>query len=478
MKHKLAISAVALSLVLQALYGVFDRAPDFDEAIYLNFARSIHQQFFPVAPQHPDVPFFRHPPLHYYVVAASTAVFGDSLAGARAGISILSAILLVVFYRWMSGVAPRSAGWATLLLAVNPAFLFYSHSAYMEITGALLMLLVVKELSRSEPSAGYLRAGLFMGLAFVTKYYTVTLAAAVGLYFLVAYRSRFLAGGRWKVFTAAAAVLGAWFAAAFAVDSGEFIAQTASWFERSSESVASWRSAGTIIYLMELAGVVTPVVAGLGLLGVVSKTRWGSDALRHHPHTVAAVFVLCHSVYLAVTPIKDIKYSLVIVPFLCGYAVWSLEPLCRRKWVLPTAAIVFAATATPAAHFPNPLDGSWQPNICLFSLQRDSEYRNYSEAGRFIRDHGGGTWLYSSERAAIVGYYAETSYRDMWWDTEREELAEKLETVPFVVLNANSPYFSGENRTLAETVVRSRFELVAEFPGESVDLSVWKRAGR
>jgi hypothetical protein len=278
------------------------------------------------------------------------------------------------------------------------------------------------------------------------------------------------------VFSAAVLVLSAWFAAGFLINREEFIAQTTSWFAGSSESVASWRSTGSITFFLELAGVITPVVAALGIVGVIRKTGWRPDDMRFHPHAVAAVFVLFHALYLAATPIKDIKYCVAIVPFLCGYAVWALEPLFSRRWFPAAAAIIFIATSTPAAWFLNPLDGSWRPNIYVFSLKRDAEYRNYTAAGRFIRDHGGGEWLYSSERAAIVGYYAETSYRDMWWDTDRDDLTRKLKTAPFVVLNSNSPYFTGEDRIFAESYVRTHFERVAEFPGEMVDLSVWKQA--
>ncbi len=479
MKHKHLAAAILLTLALQTLFGVLDRAPDFDEGIYLNFARTIHQNYFPVAPHHPDEPFFRHPPLHYYIVSLSTAIFGDSLPGARAGVSILSIVLLLVFYRWVLSFAPRAAGWAVILLAVNPAFLFYAHSAYMEITVALFALLAIRELSGEESGRRYIRAGIFLGLAFVTKYYSVTLAAAIGLYFVYAYGLRFLSNGRWTVFAIAALVLGGWFGAGYLIDSASFVAQTRSWFDASSESVASWRSVNSVKYGLELAGVITPVVAALGLYGVMRRTGWTPAFMRQHHHGVAAVFVLCHVLYLAATPIKDIKYCVPILPLLCVYAVLALEPMRSRRWLPAVAVFVFLFTSTPAAWFPNPIDRSWQANIYVFSLQRDKEYRNYRLAGEFIRDTAErGAWVVSSERAAIVGYYARTSYRDLWWEKDGETLTERLSQAPYVVLNDNSPYFKGANKELAESYVRAHFDRVADFEGETINLSVWKHANK
>jgi hypothetical protein len=399
-------------------------------------------------------------------------VFGDSLTGARTGISLLSLVLLVVFYRVARRVMPESAAPAVLLLAVNPAFLFYAHSAYMEITVTLLMLIAIHQLTAGENTSNYVGAGIALGLALVTKYYVVTLVAGILLFWLYRYKTRVFAERRWSTFVIAALPLAVWFTAALVIDRVSFLAQTTAWFRGSVEGPPSWRSLNNVKYALEIAGVMTPLIAALGLLGLARSLR----RIAGTPHGIIVLFVVCHLVFLAVTPIKDIKYCVAIIPFVCMYAASVASGILNRNRFLAVAvAVALLVTSTPAAHFPNPLDGRWHPNLYLFSLKRDGDYRNYKRAGELIRElDGGDGWLYASERAAIIGYYARIPYRDLWWDVEPGEMSRGFEDVGYVVLNSKSPYLLGEPLEQALSQVRENFEIVTELPGKDIDLTVWK----
>ncbi len=478
MKHKCLIAAIVIAIALQLVYALLDRVPDFDEAVYLNLARSIGTHRYPTSPTHPDETFFKHPPLHFYVVRLSTAVLGDSLPGARTGISLLSIVVLVVFYSIARKIVPQAAGPGVLLLAVNPAFLFYGHSVYMEMTVTLLILLAIAALIGPERIASYAWAGLATGLAFVTKYYSFALVAGVSLFWLCAYRRQIFSHGRWAYYIVAGTVVAVWLFVAVSVDRRAFIDQTGAWFKESSSAVSSWRTTGNLKFALELAGVVTPIVAAAGIIGLVAGVVRRSRTLREPKNGIPVLFVAFFFAYLLATPIKDVKYGMPILPWLCLYAAILLAPLFRRGAALAAVtAIVLIATSTPLAHFPNPLDRTLQPNIYLFSVERDKEYRNYRRAGEFLRGVARkGDWFYSSERAAIIGYYARTPHRDLWWDQDPQKMDEGLSDAAYVVMNTNSPYLTGEPRERAQEYVEMHFERVAQYPGKSVDLTVWRKA--
>jgi 4-amino-4-deoxy-L-arabinose transferase-like glycosyltransferase len=477
MKHKSLIAAILIAIALQAVYAFLDRVPDFDEAVYLNLARSLETHWYPTSPTHPDETFFKHPPLHFYVVRLSTAAFGDSLPGARTGISLLSIVVLVVFYSIARKIATRAAGAGVLLLAVNPAFLFYGHSVYMETTVTLLIMLAIAALMGPERTASYAWAGLATGLAFVTKYYSFALVAGVSLFWLYVYRRQMLSRGRWAYYVVAGTVVAVWLLVAVSVDRRAFIDQTGAWFKESSGAVSSWRTTGNLKFALELAGVLTPVVSAAGIIGLVAGTVRRSRTLLDPKNGLPVLFVAFFSVYLLVTPIKDVKYGMPILPWLCLYAATLLAPLLRRGAAATAAtAVVLIATSTPLAHFPNPLDRTLQPNIYAFSVERDKEYRNYKRAGEFLRGNAmKGDWFYASERAAIIAYYARMPHRDLWWDQDPKKMDEGLSDASYVVMNSNSPYLTDEPRERAQAYVETHFDRLAQYPGKNVDLTVWRK---
>ncbi|HZU14072.1 MAG TPA: glycosyltransferase family 39 protein [Chloroflexota bacterium] len=84
------------------------------------------------------------PPLLFAALASSMRLFGDSIAGARV-VEILFGVLGLTAIAWLTWVlaGPVAAAAASLLLAVSPAFLVYSHAVEAEGPMAALVALAM-----------------------------------------------------------------------------------------------------------------------------------------------------------------------------------------------------------------------------------------------------------------------------------------------------------------------------------------------
>jgi 4-amino-4-deoxy-L-arabinose transferase-like glycosyltransferase len=192
-KHLVLI--ILLCLFLQMLFAFFDRAPDTDEAAHMQVAKSIIKTGLPYESLQERNLCLTHPPTICYLVAAFFFLFGEGLFAARILSTIWSVIILMVVFRMGSeSNHRRSALFATFILAINPAFLYYSHSAYMEITQAFFLLLSFYFLFRVEKQDKlkyYWLSGLFLGLSLITKYSSLVLFVYFIFWLLLLHRSAF-----------------------------------------------------------------------------------------------------------------------------------------------------------------------------------------------------------------------------------------------------------------------------------------------
>src|SRR5262249_49145618 len=108
---------------LQVVHAALDRAPDFDEASYMAFARNILRTGTRISPAYPGQAFLAHPPLFYSLVTLSYWLFGPGLESGRLVSSLFSIGALALVF-WILA-HQRGKGWAaagTLLVGVNPVF--------------------------------------------------------------------------------------------------------------------------------------------------------------------------------------------------------------------------------------------------------------------------------------------------------------------------------------------------------------------
>jgi len=476
-------------LLIQLAHAFLDRAPDFDESIYMDLGRSVVRTGRLITSNYPPKLFLIHPPLFYYMVSLSFSIFGPGLESGRL-VSILMGIgcLGLVFFVLRRQRDARWACAATLLLAVNPAFLYYGHSIYMEMTVAFLLTSSLWAYTRAvekDDAGGYVLAGAFLGLACVTKYYAAVMVIAMAL--LVLLDARGDARRRVKRLVAlllpVAAAGVAWIAWGLLSGGQSFIDAQISWKEPDmSGAIYSWRHATNLLFLREIVGVMTPVFAVLALVGMVTAARRLFHVREDHSRALdrlLLIFPPAFFLFLLSFREKDVKY---IVPMLPALAI--LIGLAMRRdaasriptWSFWTGALLLASLASPIMPLFDPVTGQTHDNLWVFCLHRDAEYRRYRDAGVLAgRQSAPGEVVACQRKGPIIGYFADRSYIDFWGFTP-ERAQPYLDQAQVVVLDRNTEYLAPAEEERFRRFVEADFHRIGTIPatGEPV-LEIFRR---
>lgn len=179
--HLAAIGLFAYILLLRLLYlGQLELIPD--------------EMYYWVYSQHLALSYLDHPPLTGWLIAASTALLGDSVFGVRALLIPLTLLAAWFFYRYGASMGGRTTGLLCVLaLAVLPFFsvsgVLMTPDAPMIVAWAAALYYFKRSLIDGEPKA-FLGLGLAMGLGLLAKYAIALLAPAALVFMLVDERAR------------------------------------------------------------------------------------------------------------------------------------------------------------------------------------------------------------------------------------------------------------------------------------------------
>ena len=467
-----------IHLTIQAVHAYLDRAPDFDEAIYMDLARSVVRTGKLLTSNYPPKPFLIHPPLFYYLVSLSFALFGPGLEAGRLVSTIMSIGNLGLVFSILRTV--RGSRWAaagTLLVAVNPAFLYYGHSVYMEMTVALWMTAALWAFSRSGVEEGFRWerwTGIFLALACVTKYYAAVLVAVMALV-IVTQAERDWSGRmrRLAALLGPVVIAGAlWVVWGLAMGGKDFIGAQISWGEPDmSGAIYSWRHATNVLFFRELIGVMTPVWACLAFIG------WAVGVGRVWKHRlmlqgrVEGVFVMLPVAYLLFLMSfreKDIKYIVPLIPTL-GILI-GLAPSIQWAgkapgWLRGACVVLLAILSSPLLPLYDPITGQRHDNLWVFGIRRDAEYRRYRDAGiQAGHDTLPGQVVACQRKGPIIGYYADRPYLD-FWGFSPERARPYLAQAEIVVLDRNTEYLSPQEQATFRDFVVADFRPRQTLPG-------------
>jgi mannosyltransferase len=204
-----------------------------------------------------------HPPLYYLLLRPWLALGGGSELALRFPSAVAGVLTVAILYRaerhWLGR---RTAGWAPLLLALNPYHVWYSQEARMYALLGLLALVVLVVFWRALGSRRTRAWGVLVGvsaLAYLTHYFALYLPLVEFAFLLATFRRHHRALARWTVAQALAVLpLATWLAALYSTGGGTF---GIGWIPkpRPSDLLRTLWSFG-----MAYDGRVTPlVVAGL-----------------------------------------------------------------------------------------------------------------------------------------------------------------------------------------------------------------------
>lgn len=275
---------------------------------------------------YPDWGYSDHPPMVGWLIAAVRATLGDSLWAIRLPIVLLPLALGGAVWWALSAVDRVRAAWAVLffwlaplnwlntLITTDTPLIFWSALS----AAALFRAERRAQLDRAAYGL-YALSGLFIGCAFLSKYFSVVLGLAYLVYFLL-YRRERLAGLGLLVLCA---LPGPAINIAYNMSHG-WANIMFNVYNRNEDAVFEWRK--PLIYLGMVAYLITPPALWM--------------ALRHRKALAPAA---------RLTPSHRLLACLVVVP-LVFFALLSGKKVIGLHWVLSFYAFGFAflAFALPA----------------------------------------------------------------------------------------------------------------------------------
>lgn len=168
-----------------------------------------------------------HPPLYYLLLRPWLTLVGDSefalrFPSALAGV-LTVALLLRVGRDWLG---ERAAGWAALLLALNPLHVWYGQEARMYALLGLSSLVVLAafwRVLRRRRRGDWVILGVLSALAYVTHYFALYLPVIEFVFLLATFRRYHQTLARWAAVQALAVLpLAGWLTALYTIAGGTF----------------------------------------------------------------------------------------------------------------------------------------------------------------------------------------------------------------------------------------------------------------
>ncbi len=274
----------------------------------------------------PDWGYSDHPPMVGWLIALMRATFGDGMVSIRLPIIVLPLALGAALWWGLSAVDRQRAGWAVaffwlaplnwlnVLITTDTPLIFWS------VLSAAALMRAERRATLDRAACGlYALSGLFLGCAFLSKYFSVVLGLTYLVYFML-YRRQRLAGFALLV---VCALPGPAINIAYNLSHG--------WsnimfnvYNRNASEVFELRK--PLLYIVMMAYLVTPAALWL--------------AFKHRKALATTA---------SESPVHRLLACLIVVPLLF-FAVLSVKKVIGLHWVLSFYPFGFAflAFALPA----------------------------------------------------------------------------------------------------------------------------------
>lgn len=249
------------------------------------------------------------PPLFYLIEGAAYRVFGVSPFVAKALVMVF--VLVGTFYvlAWLRRWVAPSAGWAALLLPLQPGIIQWGHAVMLNVPSLVLAVAALYHWRRwlEAPRSRHLEVAAALAAAAVLTYTAVAVIVFVMLVWaLVEGRGRSLLAPRTVVVGALAAVpVVLWILVEFrwapahravALYAGDY---------------PPWKIAGWTYYPQHFFQLVTLPLLLAALLAVVLWLARGTA--RHEVRLLLLWFAVCYAWFSLIT-VKEARYVLLLVP--------------------------------------------------------------------------------------------------------------------------------------------------------------------
>jgi 4-amino-4-deoxy-L-arabinose transferase-like glycosyltransferase len=487
-----------LSLALQGLIAATNLVPEYDESIYLDVSKNLAWTGLPLRSYEGGIFFFQHPTLSFLFFSLPFVAHLESLLAARAVSSVFA--LGTIFVTFLLGrlVGGQRIGIvAALLLAINPLFLAYSHSVYMEIILGFFLLLSAYFFVLANKQGRqilWLLSGISLGLALWVKY----LAAIVVLIYL-AYlfmRHRWSLVRRQETYIllgSAAGLFLLWPVYALLLDQHQFLAELRRW---ATFGRANLHDSRVGMALLDYAkAFIRSVSPPLTLLLVFATFRKAFSISRHRLVRAEELFPLLYIVVwvlflILVMPIKDMRYLIPVIPWIALVVVMEIAAIAGRldfRWlsnarILHVALVLLVVMAYAPFIGQIPIVGKLYGPAPFVSRLYPVD-NGFREVGRYIAQNSASDEVITVNwKGPQFGYLADRNYRFLYTQSY-PEVMEALERTRILVQDGRwfLPYLDTTQRQEFLLRLAKDFQLERTFylgrDGYTIKIFVKKRAG-
>ena len=307
----------------------------------------------------PDWGYSDHPPMVGWLIALMRATLGDSVWSIRLPVVLLPLALGGALWWALKGVDRVRAAWAVLffwlaplnwlntLITTDTLLIFWS-----ALSVAALMVAEQRPVLDRKAHAMYALSGLFLGLAFLSKYFSVVLGLTYAVYFLT-YRRERLVALAWLV---VCALPGPVINLLYNVSHG-WANIMFNLFNRNEAELFEWRK--PLTYLAMMAYLTTPVLLWLAIKYRRNLYAAASATPSHRLLACLTVVPLLFFLLLSGKKIIGLHWVLSFYPFGFAFLAFAL-PLDKLKTsALGLAVFAGLHVAVVAALYATSLD-NWR----------------------------------------------------------------------------------------------------------------------
>lgn len=441
----IAVAAIAVLVVLQVIYAATADLRT-DEAYYWTLSKES------------VLSYLDHPPMVAWLVRFGTAVFGDSNFGARFG------GLLAMWIAWAilaDSVWRLTRNGGAVLLAVLMPFAAPEYGLFASrvvpdtglIAFSLAMAWSLVRLHESGNGRWWLAAGLFGGLALLSKYTAVFLAPAIAAFLLVPpWRMRWLRSPwPWLAVIVALVVFSAVLVWNAQHDWASFRFQ---FIRAGADHGISARTVGDFLGLQ--FALVGPLLFPVALAGTV-LLAWRGYSRQHPAFILISTCALAPFAYFLWKSLSlriGDTWPLVIWPFAFAAAAINLVEMGRERragWIARTAA-PWAKTAVALGVVLNvAVFYYYSASHVAFAARQDpvakeAGYGEIAKAAKAVADKVGATWI------ATLDYRI---YAELRWHLK--------DSIPVVQVNERSRFIGfRDTANTANAAMRSGIGLYVD----------------
>lgn len=405
---------------------------EYDEAIFMNVARSLRRVGLPLRPMGAQgIFFFDHTPLYYYGLSALTLLSGENILLLRLATTLFGLSTIILVYSTVHKQhGPASGCVAALTLALNPFFGLHAFFLRMEVPMsffvALSLYFTVNGRQQSTQKS-FAPAGIAAALAVLTKQFTIIFCFALAIYAV-------LIGQTWRerlrnfLWTTAPSGLGlaGWMLWAYKLNPKQFLNTMRRWFNSAAGSSSATEGRMNIELLRWMQTLRGDVFTS-GMLALLCIAIIIAISTRKKPPKLTLLALLYPAIAVGlsfVISLKEPRHIIATIPVLAvaiGLLVdWGQVFIWLKQSPprLGLAMLVFGALAwemsplqLPSASEWHNIESWWHPRFAYRMFDSDRYYGIIRDTGEYIAANVPSDKLITIvHEGPVLGYYADHNY--------------------------------------------------------------------